>query len=98
MKKFILEQGLQEVKDNKKDEAGRMVLIDFATGTIAASPSDPNFVQARINAFGKALLNAKSQCAEFQKTVVSTEAVMDTGLPSAERAKSDAEQLKLWVV
>jgi hypothetical protein len=94
MKKFILEQGLQEVKDNKKDEAGRMVLIDFATGTIAASPSDPNFVNARIAAFNKALLNAKSQCAEFQKTVISTEAVLDTGLPSAERAKADAEQLK----
>jgi hypothetical protein len=94
MDKFIREQGLRDVKDNKKDEAGRMVLIDFATGTIAASPSDPNFVNARIAAFNKALLNAKSQCAEFQKTVVSTEAVMDTGLPAAERAKADAEQLK----
>jgi len=94
MDKFIREQGLREVKDNKKDEAGRMVLIDFATGTIAASPSDPNFVNARIAAFNKALLNAKSQCTEFQKTVVSTEAVMDTGLPAAERAKADAEQLK----
>lgn len=94
MKKFIREQGLQEVKDNKKDESGRMVLIDFATGTIAAAPSDPNFVNARIAAFNKALLNAKSQCVEFQKTVISTEAVLDTGKPSAERAKADAEQLK----
>lgn len=94
MDKFIREQGLRDVKDNKKDESGRMVLIDFATATIAASPSDPNFVQARINAFNKALVNAKSQCAEFQKTVISTEAILDTGLPPAERAKADAEQLK----
>jgi hypothetical protein len=94
MDKFIREQGLRDVKDNKKDESGRMVLIDFAYATIAASPSDPNFVQARINAFNKALTNAKSQCAEFQKTVISTEAILDTGLPPAERAKADAEQLK----
>ena len=94
MDKFIREQGLLDVKNNKKDEAGRMVLIDFATATIAVSPSDPNFVQARINAFNKALVNAKSQCAEFQKTVISTEAILDTGLPPAERAKADAEQLK----
>jgi hypothetical protein len=93
MDKFIREQGLLDVKNNKKDEAGRMVLIDFATGTIAAAPSDPNFVNARIAAFNKALLNAKSQCAEFQKTVISTEAVLDTGKPAAERAKADAEQL-----
>ena len=94
MDKFIREQGLRDVKDNKKDDQGRMVLIDFATATISAAPNDPNFVNARVNAFNKAMLVAKGQCAEFQKTVVATEAIMDTGLPSAERAKADAEQLK----
>lgn len=94
MDKFIREQGLLDVKNNKKDENGRMVLIDFATATISAGPNDPNFVNARIAAFSKALLNAKSQCAEFQKTVISTEAILDTSLPPAERAKADAEQLK----
>jgi hypothetical protein len=94
MDKFIREQGLREVKDNKKDEDGRMVLIDFATATISASPNDPNFVNARINAFNKAMLAAKGQCAEFQKTLVATEAILDTGLPPAERAKADADQLK----
>lgn len=94
MDKFIRDQGLREVKDNKKDETGRDVLIDFATATIAAPASDPNFVNARIAAFNKAMLNAKAQCAEFQKTVVATEAVKDVTLPPAERAKEDAEQLK----
>lgn len=94
MDKFIREQGLREVKDNKKDENGRTVLIDFATATISAPPSDPNFVTARINAFNKAMLVAKGQCAEFQKTIVATEAILETGLPPAERAKADAEQLR----
>jgi len=94
MDKFLREQGLREIKDNKKDENGRTILIDFAYGTIAASPSDPNFVSARINAFNKAMLNAKAQCAEFQKTLIATEAVMDTTLPPATRAQADAEQLK----
>ncbi len=94
MDKFINEQGLRGIKDNKEDENGRTILIDFATGTIAAPASDPNFVNARIAAFGKAMLNAKAQCAEFQKTVVTTEAIADTALPPAERAKADAEQLK----
>ncbi len=94
MDKFIREQGLREVKDNKKDENGRTVLIDFATATISAPPSDPNFVTARINAFNKAMLVAKGQCAEFQKTIVATEAILETGMPPAERAKADAEQLR----
>jgi hypothetical protein len=94
MDKFIREQGLREVKDTKKDEQGRTVLIDFATATISAPPSDPNFVNARVNAFNKALLTAKGQCVETQKLIVATEAIMDTGLPPAERAKADAEQLR----
>jgi len=94
MDKFIRDQGLREIKDNKKDETGRDVLIDFATGTIAASPSDKNFVNARIAAFNKAMLNAKAQCAEFQKTRIATEAVMDAARPPAERAREDAEQLR----
>jgi hypothetical protein len=94
MDKFIREQGLREVKDNKKDEDGRTVLIDFATATISTPPSDPNFITARVNAFNKAMLVAKGQCAEFQKTIVATEAIMDTVLPPAERTRADAEQLK----
>jgi hypothetical protein len=94
MDKFIREQGLREVKDNKKDESGRAVLIDFATATISATASDPNLVNARIFAFNKAMLNAKAQCAEFQKTVVATEAVLDATLPPADRARADAEQLR----
>jgi len=94
MKKFISEQGLQNVKDSGKDESGRMVLIETATATISAPPSDPNFVNARIAAFNKALLNAKSQCVKTQMTVVSTEAIMETSKPVAERAKADAEKLK----
>lgn len=94
MDKFIREQGLREVKDNKKDEQGRTVLIDFAYATISALPNDPNFVNARINAFNKALLTAKSQCVESQKLIVATEAIMDTGLPPAEKARADAEQLR----
>jgi len=94
MDKFIREQGLREIKDSKKDENGRAILIDFAYATISASPSDPNFVNARITAFNKAMLNAKAQCAEFQKTVVATEAVMDATLPPPARAQADAEQLK----
>jgi len=38
MDRFVREQNLREVKDNKKDETGRVVLIDFATATIAAPP------------------------------------------------------------
>lgn len=94
MDKFIREQGLREIKDNKKDETGRSILIDFAFATISAPPSDPNFVNARIAAFNKAMLNAKAQCAEFQKTVIATEAVMDVTLPPSARAQADAEQLK----
>ncbi len=94
MKKFIREQGLEDLRTNQKDENGRMVLIDTATAPIAASPSDPEFVNARIIAFKQALLNAKSQCAQFQKTVVATNAIMTTTLPSSERAQADAEQLK----
>ena len=41
MDKFIREQGLKDVKDTKKDEQGRTVLIDFASATISAPPSDP---------------------------------------------------------
>ncbi len=94
MDKFIRDQGLRGVKDNKKDEDGRTVLIEFATATIAAAPGDPNFVTARINAFNKAMLTAKGQCAEFQKTVVATEAIMETGMPPPERAKAEAEQMR----
>jgi len=94
MDKFIREQGLKDVKDTKKDEQGRTVLIDFASATISAPPSDPNFVSARINAFNKALLTAKGQCVESQKLIVATEAIMDTALPPAERAKADAEQMR----
>lgn len=94
MDRFIREQNLREIKDNKKDETGRDVLIDFATATISAPPSDPNFINARIFAFNKAMLNAKAQCAEFQKTIVATEAMKDVTLPPAERAREDAEQLK----
>ncbi len=94
MDKFIRDQGLREVRSNKKDESGRVVLIDFAYATIAASPKDPNFVNARINAFNKAMLRAKAQCAEFQRTVVATEAIKDTSAPPQERAKEDAEKLK----
>lgn len=94
MDKFIRDQGLREVRSNKKDESGRTVLIDFSYATIAASPSDPNFVNARINAFNKAMLNAKAQCAEFQKTVIVTEAVKETSEPPQERARADADRLK----
>lgn len=94
MDRFVRDQNLREVKDNKKDESGRVVLIDFATATIAAPPSDPNFVNARVAAFNKAMLNAKAQCAEFQKTIVATEAVKDVTLPPAERAREDAEELR----
>jgi hypothetical protein len=94
MNTFIREQKLREIKDNKKDETGRVILIDFASATIAAPPSDANFVNARITAFNKAMLNAKAQCTEFQKTSVSTEAVKDVTQPPAERARDDAEQLK----
>lgn len=94
MDKFIREQGLREVKDTKKDEQGRTVLIDFATATISAPPSDPNFVNARINAFNKALLTAKGQCVEFQKVIVATEAIKDTSMLPAERIRADAEALR----
>ena len=94
MNTFIREQKLREIKDNKKDETGRVILIDFASATIAAPPSDANFVNARITAFNKAMLNAKAQCTEFQKTSVSTEAVKEATQPPAERARDDAEQLK----
>ncbi len=94
MDRFVREQNLREVKDNKKDETGRVVLIDFATATIEASPSDPSFVNARVRAFSKAMLAAKAQCAEFQKTIVATEAVQDVSQPPAERARNDAEELR----
>lgn len=94
MEKFIREQGLREIKDSKQDENGRMVLIEFANATISAPPSDPSFVNARISAFNKALLAAKGQCVETQKVIVATEALKDTGLPQAERAKADAEQMR----
>ncbi len=94
MDKFIRDQGLREIKDSKKDETGRDVLIDFATATIAASASDPNFVNARIAAFNKAMLNAKAQCAEFQRTLLTTEAISELAQPSAERAGADAERLR----
>lgn len=94
MNKFIDDQGLREIKDGQKDERGRTVLIDFAFATISASPKDLNFVAARVNAFNKALIAAKGQCAEFQKQIISTEAVLQTGLPAAQRAQADAERMK----
>lgn len=94
MVKFIRDQGLREVHSNQRDESGRIVLISMSTGTIAASPSHPNFVSARINAFNKAMVNAKEQCIKFQMTLVSTEAISDATVPPQERAKIDAEQLK----
>ena len=94
MDKFIRDQGLRDVKDEKRDESGRTVLIDFANATIAAKPSDPAFVASRIFAFEKALLTAKGQCAEFQKTMISTEAISDMSQPPAARIQADAAQLK----
>ena len=94
MDKFIRDQGLRDVKDEKRDENGRTVLIDFATATIAAKPSDPSFVSARIFAFEKALLTAKGQCAEFQKTMINTEAMADMSQAPAARIQADAAQLK----
>lgn len=85
---------LNEAHSKQRDESGRTVLISMSTGTIAASPSHPNFVMARINAFNKAMVNAKEQCIKFQMILVSTEAVLDVTVPPQERAKIDAEQLK----
>ncbi len=99
MEKFIKEvtvdgESLQAIKNNQKDKTGRTIRIDFATGTIAAPPSDPNFINARILAFGKAMHNAKGQCAVFQGRIVSTEAIADAMQPLAERVKADEEQSK----
>jgi hypothetical protein len=94
MNKFIIKEGLLQVKNNKKDEKGRTVLIDFSTGVIAVEPKHPAFTEARIAAFEEALLNAKSQCVIFQKTQVSTLAMLDKQRPPAERASANAEKLK----
>ena len=94
MEKFIREEGLREVRNNQKDESGRTVLIDYSYATISAPPGDPNFINARINAFNKAMLNAKAQCTEFQKTLVANEAIQETSEPPQERAVEDAERLK----
>jgi len=91
MEQFVKSQGMRK---GDFQENGRTILVNFGNATIAAPASDPNFVQARINAFNKAMLDAKSQCAEFQKTKIKTESILDMGAPPDSRIKADAERLQ----
>lgn len=95
MQDFIeKDRTLRLIRKTQKDETGRSVLLFTATGTIAASPDDPSFMAARIAAFEKAMLDAKSACATFQSDFIKTEAVMHVTRPSQDRARADAEQMK----
>jgi len=95
MQEFIKnDERLRRIRDTQKDETGRSVLLFTATGTIAASPDNPNFMSARIAAFEKAMLDAKSACASFQRDYIKGEAVLHVTRPSQDRARADAEQMK----
>ena len=73
---------------------GRQVMITLGKGTIVVGPGDRNFVQARINAFGKAMLEAQMKCAESQQVSIETEMSSDMGMPGEQRAAADAKRME----
>jgi hypothetical protein len=92
MKAWLKREGLKQGEQNLSD--GRVAIVSLGRGTIAAPPTDKNFVQYRINAYYKALVDAKAKCAEFQQTSISTELKFDMSMPSEQRAIEDAKQLE----
>lgn len=87
---FLSSQGLR-AGDNKIN--GRSLLVFVGTASINALPSDNNFIASRVNAFSKAMLNAKSQCAKFQASKISVETSYDFSQPDPERVRQDTERL-----
>jgi hypothetical protein len=73
---------------------GREASIVTGKGTIVVGPGDKNFVQARINAYYKALLDAKFKCAEFQQVSIETELSQDFSQPGDQRAAADLKRLE----
>ena len=92
MKAWLKREGLKLGEQDLPD--GRVAVISFGKGTIAGPPSDKNFVQYRINAYYKALVDAKAKCAEFQQTSISSEMTVSMGMPSERRAIEDAKHLE----
>jgi hypothetical protein len=87
---FLASQGLI-AGDNKINN--RTLVVFVGTASINALPSDNNFIASRINAFSKAMLNAKSQCAKFQASKITVETTYDFSQPSAQRVRQDTERL-----
>jgi hypothetical protein len=73
---------------------GRTAIVHLGKAAIAVGPGNPNFVQARVNAYYKALVDAKMKCAEFQETVIESELVSDMSEPGEQRAAADARRME----
>jgi hypothetical protein len=93
MKDFLRSQGFQGTGEQTLPD-GRQVIVATGKGAIAVGPADRNFVQARINAFGKALLDAKMKCAELQQVNLAAELQSEYAAPGEQRAAEEARRLE----
>ncbi len=73
---------------------GRSYYVASGSSAIAVPPTDPRWVSARNNAFTKALLQAKGECARFQESRVASELETEFSQPSSERARQDADRMR----
>lgn len=93
MKDFIRSQGFTGTGEQVLPDA-RVAIVTTGKGTVAVGPAERNFVQARINAFGKALLDAKMKCAEYQQVALGAELKSEYAAPGEQRAAEEARRLE----
>ncbi|MEB3151190.1 MAG: hypothetical protein VKL60_19495 [Sphaerospermopsis sp.] len=73
---------------------GRTYVVYTGIATISAPLNDKNWMQSRFNAFTKADLEAKSNCATFQEQKIENELILEYKEPAPSRVKSETEKLK----
>lgn len=73
---------------------GRSYYLVSGVAAIPVPPTDPRWIAARNNAFTKAMMQAKGECARYQAAQVSSEITSEYSAPSSERTRQDAERLR----
>ena len=73
---------------------GRTYIVASGYSAVNVKPGDPNWVDARTNAFAKALLKAKGECARFQESRIKSEMMLEYKEPGPQRAKAEAQRLQ----
>ncbi len=73
---------------------GRAYVVSVQTAAIGAQAADPMWVESRYNAFLKAQLKAKADCARIQESRILSETISEYREPDVQRAKLEADRMK----